>query len=178
MCAIVGFTYTPFLYIHYPELVIYPGLLSVFSVIILLLNSKGWHSITRPINCFQMITLATLFHASIIRENDPVLLSFFCTQLAMTLIPWAIYSTKELGALVGTLVACYGLLAAQPWLNSQIEVSVDVAFFRESYLNPMTYVSAVIIQLCSLGFILIEKAGSPAVSLPVGEDNEVYATVG
>lgn len=156
MCAIIGFVYAPFIYVHYPELVVYPGLLAIVSVGILLLNSRGGHHITRPINCFQMLTLATLFHASIIQENDTFLISFFCTQLAMTLIPWILYSYQERRLLVGTLVICYGLLISQQELNSLFEVPVDVTFFRESYLNPMTYASAIIIELCCMGFIMAE----------------------
>lgn len=157
MCAIIGFVYAPFIYVHYPKLVVYPGLLAIVSVGILLLNSQGWHYITRPINCVQMITLATLFHASIIQENDTFLISFFCTQLAMTLIPWIIYSYQEWRLLAGTLIICYGLLISQQWLNSHIEVPVDVTFFKESYLNPMTYTSAIIIELCCIGFIMVER---------------------
>lgn len=157
MCAIIGIAYIPFLSVHYPELVIYPGLLLVISVLILVMNARGWHNMTRFINSFQMITLATLFHASIIQQGEMLLFPFFCTQLAMTLIPWVIYSPRETSSLVGTLAICYGLLIGQQSLNALLEVPVDATYFWQSYLNPMTYACAAAIQLCCIGFILKER---------------------
>lgn len=173
MCAIIGIAYIPFLYVHYPELVIYPSLLLVISLLILALNARGLHVLTRPVNSFQMITLATLFHASIIQVDEGLLVPFFCTQLAMTLIPWVIFSPKEKVGLIGTLVICYGLLISQQGLNMLLEVPVDSTFFWESYLNPMTYLCAAVIQLCCMGFIFEEWKESISANSSVLDSEEM-----
>ncbi len=165
ICAITGIVYIPFLLMTYPELIIYPSLLVVISVAILAVNFMGAHVITRPVNAVQMITLATLFHASIITQGQDLLVPFFCTQLAMTIIPWVLYSGKKTAWLLLLLGLNYGLLAAQQWLNSLLEVAVDVTYFRESYLTPMTYVWAAVIQLACLAR-LRQLAEKGPVSIP------------
>ena len=75
----------------------------------------------------------------------------------MTLIPWVLYSYQEKSQLIASLVICYGLLACQQWLNELVVVPVDVTFFRESYLNPMTYISAAAIQITLLLLMKTKK---------------------
>ncbi|MEM9675210.1 MAG: hypothetical protein AAF992_21645 [Bacteroidota bacterium] len=157
MCFWIGFIYVWFLYVHYPPLAIYPALLFVISAFVLLLNHLRYVHLARFINSFQMITLATLFHASIIQQGQDLLVPFFCTQLAMTLIPWVLYDWKEKSTMLVSLVICYGLITSQQLLNNAIEVPVDVTFFKESYLTPMTYVCAAFIQIACVLWLKSNK---------------------
>nr|WKN35494.1 hypothetical protein K4G66_24270 [Tunicatimonas sp. TK19036] len=157
MCFWIGFIYVFFVYAHYPELAIYPALLFVISALVLALNFVGYLQLARFINSFQMITLATLFHASILQQSEPLLVPFFCTQLAMTMIPWVLYDWREKSTMIISLVICYGLVASQQLLNKAIEVPVDVTFFRESYLTPMTYFCAAFIQVACILWIKAER---------------------
>lgn len=167
MCFWIGFIYVFFLYVHYPALAIYPTLLFIISAFVLLLNHLRYVHLARFINSFQMITLATLFHASIIQQGQDLLVSFFCTQLAMTLIPWVLYDWREKGTMLVSLAICYGLVISQQLLNAAIEVPVDVTFFRESYLNPMTYGCAIFIQIACILWLKSDKPQSSAVEAEV-----------
>ncbi|MDN5201100.1 hypothetical protein QQ008_07000 [Fulvivirgaceae bacterium BMA10] len=158
MCAFIGFFYAFFIYVHYKPLVIYPALLFVISSLLLILNRFGLIQISRFLASFQMLTLATLFHASIIQANEPFLIPFFCSQLAMTLIPWLLYGFEEKGSLIASLVICYGLLFSQEMLNKTFEVAVDVTFFKESYLNYMTYAFALGIAVLLLIMMKSDKS--------------------
>ncbi|MEQ9440315.1 MAG: hypothetical protein RIG62_14775 [Cyclobacteriaceae bacterium] len=161
MCAFIGFFYAFFIYAHYPPLVIYPGGLFLVSCGVLLLNYLRFVKLARFICAFEMLTHATLFHASIIQQGEPFLIPFFCSMLAMTLIPWLLYDFREKEMLVLTLVICFGLLFAQEWFNALLEVPVDVTYFRESYLTPMTYAFAVAIQVvCMIALKLENQAAS------------------
>jgi hypothetical protein len=157
MCAIIGVSYVPFLYIHYPALAVYPAVLFVISCLTLLGNHLGLVHPGRFISSFQMITLATLFHASILREGEGLLVSFFCTQLAMTLIPWLLYDLNERVPLAASLTICYGLLVSQQVLNGWLEVGADSTYFRNSYLNPMTFACAAAIQVACVVMMKSEK---------------------
>ncbi|MGB3589377.1 MAG: hypothetical protein WBA23_22720 [Tunicatimonas sp.] len=163
MCFWIGFIYVFFIYAHYPAIAIYPTLLFVISAFVLLLNHLRYVHLARFINSFQMITLATLFHASIIQQGQDLLVPFFCTQLAMTLIPWVLYDWKEKSVMLVSLAICYGLVASQQLLNGAIEVPVDVTYFQESYLTPMTYVCAALIQIACVLWLKYGKLRTAAV---------------
>lgn len=150
MCAVIGVSYVPFLYIHYPALAVYPFILFVISCLTLAGNHLGLVQAGRFISSFQMITLATLFHASILKEGEELIVSFFCTQLAMTLIPWLLYDFEEKVPMALSMLICYGLLVSQQGLNSLLEWDADATYFRNSYLNPMTYACAAAIQAACL----------------------------
>lgn len=155
MCAFIGFVYAPILYIHYQPLVIYPGGLFVFSSLLLVTNYLGFVQLTRFLAAFEMLVFASLFHASIIPASELFLWPFFSSMIAMTLIPWLLYDFKEKPMLFFTLAICFGLLLCRDYLNAQFEVSVDPTFYRESYLNPLTYAFAA--SIAALLIILIKK---------------------
>ncbi|RJE74888.1 MULTISPECIES: hypothetical protein [Reichenbachiella] len=150
MCAFIGFFYAFFIYAHYEALVIYPAMLFVISISLLALNHFGMVQTSRFLASFQMLIMASLFHASIIQSSDSFLIPFFCSMLAMTLIPWVLYGMEEKVMLIISLTICYGLLLSQGYLNQILEIPVDVAFFRESYLNIMTYAFAIAIAVVLL----------------------------
>jgi len=158
MCAFIGFFYSFFVYAHYPELVVYPASLFVISSILLVLTRFGFVSTARFLASFEMLVLASLFHASIIQAGDSVLVSFFCSMLAMTLIPWVLFGMQEKKELITSLAICYGLLLFQGVLNKQIEVPVDVTFFRESYLDIMTYAFAIAIAIVLMVMMKQDKS--------------------
>ncbi|BDD06262.1 hypothetical protein [Aureibacter tunicatorum] len=158
MCLMIGFTYSFFIYAHYKPLVIYPVLLFAISATLLFMNKMGMFQIARFFASFQMLTLATMFQASIVQANEGFLVSFFCSQLAMTLIPWLLYGFKEKGMLALTSMICYGLLFSQQALNEVMEVNVDSTFFAQSYLNPMTYIFAMAISILLIILMKTDKS--------------------
>lgn len=169
MCFWIGFIYVFFVYAHYPDLAIYPALLFCISALVLALNYAGYLQLSRFINSFQMITLATMFHASILQQSELLLVPFFCTQLAMTMIPWVLYDWQEKSTMVISLIICYGLVISQQLSNRLIEVPVDVTFFRESYLTPMTYFCAALIQVACILWIKADRR-----PIQEGREEEVW----
>ena len=79
-------------------------------------------------------------------------------MLAMTLIPWVLFGMQEKKELITSLAICYGLLLFQGVLNKQIEVPVDVTFFRESYLDIMTYAFAIAIAIVLMVMMKQDKS--------------------
>ena len=158
LCAFIGFFYSFFLYVHYPQVVVYPISLFFVSAAMLLLNHLGLFQVARFITSFQMLIHASLFHASIIPASDFLLMPFFSSMIAMTIIPWVLYDFQEIVKLVVTSIICLGLIFSQRILNRQLELEVDPTFYSESYLNPMTYAFAVAIGLILLTMIKTDKS--------------------
>lgn len=157
LCASTGFFYSPFLYVHYPQIVVYPISLFFVSLGILWLSHLGAFQLSRFLTAFQMLVHASLFHASIIPVSDFMLVPFFSTMIAMTIIPWVLYAMEEKGMLVLTSLICFGLIFSQEFMNKQIELEIDPTFYRESYLNPMTYGFAVGIGVILLYLIKVNQ---------------------
>lgn len=158
MCAFIGFFYSFFIYAHYEVLVVYPVILFFVSSILLAFNHYGFFQTARFLASFQMLILASLFHASIIPANEFLLAPFFSSMIAMTLIPWVLYGLQEKRALALSLTICYGLLLSQGLLNRQFELAVDPTFFRESYLGIMTYAFAGGIAVLLIMMIVNDKS--------------------
>ncbi len=158
MCAFIGFFYSFFIYAHYEVLVVYPVVLFFVSSILLAFNYYGFFQTARFLASFQMLILASLFHASIIPADEVLLAPFFSSMVAMTLIPWVLYGLQEKRALALSLSICYGLLLSQGLLNRQFELAVDPTFFRESYLGIMTYAFAGAIAVLLIVMIINDKS--------------------
>jgi len=158
MCAFIGFFYSFFIYAHYEVLVIYPVGLFIVSSVLLLFNYYGFFQTARFFASFQMLILASLFHASIIPADEALLAPFFSSMIAMTLIPWVLYGLQEKRALALSLSICYGLILSTGMLNRQFELAVDPTFFRESYLGIMTYAFAFVIAAVLIAMIVNDKS--------------------
>ena len=165
MCAFIGFFYSFFIYVHYESLAVYPIVLFFISSGLLVLNYHGFFQTARFLASFQMLILASLFHASIIPASDVLLAPFFSSMIAMTLIPWVLYGLQEKRALAISLTICYGLLLSQGFLNKQLELAVDPTFFRESYLGIMTYLFAFAIAIVLILMIVNDKSRKYKVQL-------------
>ena len=166
MCAFIGFFYSFFIYAHYEVLVVYPVILFFISSGLLALNYYGFFQTARFLASFQMLVLASLFHASIIPASDALLAPFFSSMIAMTLIPFVLYSFQEKRALAVSLSICWGLLLAQGFLNRQFELSVDPTYFRVSYLGIMTYAFAAGIAILLVVMIVNDKSRNHKLQLP------------
>lgn len=157
MCAVIGFVYAPFLFVHYQSLSIIPTILFVFSSLLLVLSHFGFNQISRFLVAIEMLILASIFHAAIIPATDTYLYPFFTCMTSMTIIPWVLYDFREKGMLILTVGIANGLLLINGYLNELIELPNDPTFFRESYLSFMTYACGFVILALSLIMIKGEK---------------------
>lgn len=157
MCAFIGFFYSFFLYVEYPEVVVYPVSLFFVSSGLFLLSHFQLFQAARFLASFEMLVHASLFHASVIPSTDFMLMPFFSSMIAMTLIPWVLYDLQEKYWLMATSMICFGLIFSQRILNKWLEIDVDPTFYRHSYLNPMTYTFAVAIGVILLLMIKTSK---------------------
>ena len=156
--AFIEFSYIIVIAIHYPALLVFPVVAFFNSCISLALTYFKFVQLSRFINSFQMLLMASMYHAGMVSVEDPIIMPLYLSLVSMVVIPWLIYSLHEKTLLFASVCACFAVFFIQPFLNQIFEYGSDMAFFREGYLNYMTYGFAMGITVFFMYMIRADKS--------------------
>ncbi len=135
----------------YPSIVWIPVSGMAISLLGILFNYFRLYALAKYLLSVFPLAVATLYQASLLNVDEPLITGIYTIQLAFALFPFLMIQLKERALLVTSLFTVFLLIVLFPQINAYYDLALDSSLFRASWLNSL---AAVMGLLMSFSIIL------------------------
>ncbi|HEY0744680.1 MAG TPA: GAF domain-containing protein [Chryseosolibacter sp.] len=124
---------------YFSEILLYPVLFMVISVLIVLANYFCLYSISRFMACVIYINLYTIWHCYLLPDTEPLIASLYAVQIVFWMVPWLLFDLNEPKSLL--VYTLYYLLVSLsiPDLNNVLSRPFDVENLKSGWLCSLIF---------------------------------------